>query len=140
VTDSANLDLVRSIYADWKRGDFSRIDFADPGIEIVNADGLERGSWTGVSAWMERRDDLLSAWEEFTVKADEYRELDDERVLVLGHYSGRGTASGLDLAEMGPKPAALFHVRHGKVTRLVVYFDRGRALADLGLAPEGDPS
>ena len=38
-------------------------------------------------------------------------------------------------AEMGPKVAALFHVRHDKLTRLVAYFDRDRALADL--RPEG---
>jgi ketosteroid isomerase-like protein len=129
---SANLDLVRSILADWERGDFSSVEWAHPEIAFVIPEGLEPGSWTGVSAWMERRDDLLSAWENMRVEADDFRELDDERVLVLTNMRGRGRASGLELrASRGG--AVLFHVRDGKVTRQVNYAERDRALADLGL-------
>jgi hypothetical protein len=59
--------------------------------------------------------------------------LDDERVLVFFHSTGRGKTSGLDLAQMHSAAAGLFHVRDSKVTKFVVYLDRDRALADLGL-------
>jgi hypothetical protein len=57
---------------------------------------------------------------------------------VLDHSSGgSGKTSGLEVAQMGQKGAHLFHIRGGKVTRLVIYFDRKRVLAELGL-PEQD--
>jgi hypothetical protein len=135
---SANLDLVRSIFADWERGDFSRADWADPEIEYVIARGPAPGHWKGVTAMAEAWRAFLSAWDGWGVEADEYRELDDERVLVLSHYAGRGKTSGLDLGQIGALGASLFHVRTSKVIKLVVYFDRERGLPDLGLAPEGD--
>ena len=78
---ASNLDLAPRIFADWERGDFSSVEWAHPEIALVIAEGFEPGSWTGVSAWMEWRDDYLSAWEDFSLKAEQYRELDDERVL-----------------------------------------------------------
>ena len=76
---------------------------------------------------------VLSAWEDYRLVADEYRELDAERVLVLHHRRGRGKTSGLEVAELGREGAQVFHVRNGVVRRLVGYKDRDRALADLGL-------
>jgi ketosteroid isomerase-like protein len=84
--------------------------------------------------------DWLSAWENLRFEAEEYSELDSERVLVLARYSGHGKTSGLDVGQIRAKGAAVFHIRDGKVRRYVRYFDRERAFADLGLAPEGgDP-
>jgi ketosteroid isomerase-like protein len=137
---SANLDLVRSIYADWEHGDFSRAEWAHPQIEYLIADGPAPGSWKGVAGMAEAMRDFFSAWEEWRGEADEYRELDGERVLVLVRYSGRGKTSGLEVGEMRAEGASLFHCRDGSVTRFVAYLDRERALADLGLAPDtGSP-
>ena len=59
------------------------------------------GSSTGLAAMAEAyRRGWLSAWEDFRVEPEEYRELDDERVLVLSHFRGRGKTSGLDVRQM----------------------------------------
>lgn len=133
--DSANVDLVRSLFAAWERGDYGSVEWADPEIEFVITDGPSPGEWTGASGLAEGFGDLLSAWKELRIEADEYRELDDERVLVLIRFGGRGKSSGVELGQMWTKGAQLFHVRDGRVTRSVAYFDRERALADLGLSP-----
>lgn len=138
MTGSANVVLVRSLYAAWGRGDyFGSTEWAHPAIEFVIVDGPSPGRWTGPAGLAEAWRDSLSPWEDFRAEADEYRELDNERVLVLGHFSGRGKTSGLELGQMRTKGASLFHVRGGKVTRFVIYWVRERAFADLGLTPEG---
>ncbi len=40
------------------------------------------------------------------------------------------------MGQLGVKGAHLFHLHDGKVTRLVAYGDRERALTELGLTPE----
>ena len=133
---SANLDLVRSLYANWERGDFSSVGWADPQIEFVIADGLGPGESKGVARMAATWGGFLSAWDELRTEAEEYREIDSERVLVMVKHGGRGKTSGLEVAEIREGGANLFHIRDGKVTRLVVYPSRDRALADLGLTPD----
>src|SRR6476620_6633149 len=130
---SESLDLVRSIYADWERGDFSQVEWADPEIEFVMLDGPFPGKWRGLAGRTEGWREVLNAWKGYRVEAARYWTLDDERVLVLSHQTGHGKASGFDLGQMQTENGTLFHITEGKVTRLVIYWDGGRALADLGL-------
>lgn len=136
---SANVALVRSIYADWERGDFSSAVWADAAVEFSFADGPSKGSWTGLAGMAEANRIWLDAWQEVSQVAEEFRELDSERVLVVHQFSARGRRSGIELGPIRRDAAAVFTIRHGKVIRLVHYFDRERAFADLGLASEAEP-
>jgi ketosteroid isomerase-like protein len=129
-----NVDLVRSIYADWERGEFGATQWADPDIEFVFDGGPSPGTQTGLADTAEAMRDFIDAWSDFRVKAEDYRELDEERVLVLSNLGGSGKASRLSLGQMRSEKCELFQVRSGKVVRLVIYWDRERAVADLGLA------
>jgi hypothetical protein len=72
---------------------------------------------------------------DFSLEPDEYRELNDGRVVVSPHVHARGKrAASSSSKRSGPKRGTnVFHARDCKVTRLAIYFDRDRALADLGL-------
>jgi hypothetical protein len=85
----------------WERGDFSRTDWADPEIEIEMVGGPEPGVWRGMAGAAEFTWGFLSAWNEVRLVADKHREVDDERVVALVHYSGRGGTSGVDLGRWG---------------------------------------
>ncbi len=52
---SANLELVRSIYAAWESGQFfgGSGEWVDPEIEFVVDGGPEPGRWTGLDGLIE---------------------------------------------------------------------------------------
>ena len=133
----SNVELVRALYSNWERGDYSSSEWAHPEIEWAIADGPDPGTWRGVAAMAEGFRSSMGVWKDVRAEVQEYRQLDGERVLVLESRRARGKASGLELRNMRSEGAVLFHLRDGKVARLVFYWDRDRALADLGLAPEG---
>jgi hypothetical protein len=116
-----------------ERRDFTSGEWADPEIEFVIPDGPTPGRWRGLPEMAHALHDILSAWEDFRLVVDEYREPDRERVLVLDRNGGRGKASGLDIDDTRAEGAQIFCMNRGKVVRLISYWDRDRALADLRL-------
>jgi len=122
---------VRSIYASWGRGAFSATEWADTEIEFEIVGGPDPGRWKGVAGMTEGWRGWLSAWDDYSAEADEYRELDDGRVLVFGRMHGRGKTSGVNVETAFVN---VIDVHGSKVTRLRLYSNRERALADLGLA------
>ena len=129
-----NVEVARSVYTGWERGDYSSAEWAHPEIEFILVGGPTPGSWKGLAGMAEGVHGSLNAWEDWRFAADEYRELDVERVLVLTSYRGRGKRSGLDVGQTRSKGASVFHVCGGRVPRLVAYLNREHAFADLGLS------
>jgi ketosteroid isomerase-like protein len=136
VTVPSNREIVESIYADWQKGDWSSGDWADPDIRFEVVGGLSDGTWSGPAEMSEAWAAILGMWEDFSAVPEEIRVLDDERVLVLLRNQGRGKVSGIDITDISARSANVFTIRDGKVTDLVLYWDRDRALADLGLGAD----
>jgi ketosteroid isomerase-like protein len=130
----ANVELVRSIYAAWERGDYSSAQWAHPEIEYVMADSPDAGTRRGLAGMAEGWRGFLSLWTDFHTEADEFIELAGARVVVLTSFGG------LEVEHARAKGAAVFEIRAGKVTKLNLYLEQQRALADLGLDPKtGSP-
>jgi hypothetical protein len=96
---------------------------------------LRRGAGRGLAGLTDAWREQASAWEGFGAEPDEFREVDDSRVLVLTCRFGRGKTSGLEIGQVGGRSANVYVIDEGRVVQIVTYRDRDRALADLGLAP-----
>ncbi len=133
-TSQDNVGLIRTVCAPWQRGDFGSAEWADPQIEFGFADGPTPGTWTGIQAMGDAWREALRAFDRLEMDVEGYIPIDGERVLVLTTNTGRGKTSGFDLGELRTRGANVFHIRDGKVTKLVAYWDRDRALEALGLS------
>ena len=106
-----------------------------PDCEIVPfRAGVEQTVFRGPDApsrWFAAVDE---AWESGTFEVESRREGPDW-VLSFVRVRTRGRESG---AELDVPAAAVYRFRNGLITVLRLYTSRADALADVGLAPEGD--
>jgi ketosteroid isomerase-like protein len=131
--DEATRRRIAALYDEWARGDFSSTDWAHPEIEFVSADGTTPGTWRGLEETRAGWREVLNAWDDFRTQAVEFREIADDCLLVLTDNTGRGKVSGFELGDTATRGANVLHLRDGKVVKLVAYWNRDQALADLGL-------
>jgi hypothetical protein len=125
----SNLELVRSGYEAFLRGDFDRL------VELMNDEivwhdaseipgARRRAGIEEVRAFLES---FPRIWDEPRFEPEELHAAGDT-VVALVRFSGRGRNSG---AEVSRELAHLFELRSGRVERVVTYFDREQAMLAL---------
>ena len=126
-----DLEMLRDAYSGWARGDFSRGDMWDPGVEFI-VTGIESRTYKGPEGVRQGWFDFLSAWKDFRVAGVDFIEsVRADTYVVLCHLSGRGKESNLPIEA---ETANVILVRDGRIVRFELFWDRGEALEAAGLA------
>jgi ketosteroid isomerase-like protein len=119
-----NVELIRSVYAEWAQGDFTSGDRFAEDIEFVTG-SLEHRTYRGHRGMWEGWHDFLSAWTDFRVEAQDIVEVAPGIYLVDSTLHGQGKESGVPIA--GPGTNVIL-VRDGKIARFEIHWDRAVAV------------
>jgi ketosteroid isomerase-like protein len=132
-----NVELARRAFEAFNRtyaeGTPDLFEFLDPDVEWVPIMAILEGttyqSHEGVRRWIE---DVKRDWTAFEPRPEEFRDLGEDRVLVLGSWRARGR--GGDALVDIRQAAWLLQFRKGKVLRLQTFTERNKALEAAGLS------
>ena len=122
-----NLEVLREVYAEWARGDYSRADiYADDVQLLLSPDFPDIGIEPGYQGLLQSMRYWFGAWERpFVVEAGEFIDLGGDRVVVLGHWRGKSRSSGHVVER---EAAHLWRLRDGKAVKLMLCRDGAEAL------------
>jgi ketosteroid isomerase-like protein len=127
-----NLEIVRRTVSALAAGDWqAALETWDPQIEWhFERDAVISGLHQGHDQVRTALSSFVSEWEDFAVEIEDLIAVDDERVVLLVHLTGRGRGSGIPLDF---REANIFTIRDGKIVNVREYFDREQALGTLDL-------
>jgi ketosteroid isomerase-like protein len=128
-----NVNILRQGYDAFNRGNIDTVmGLMDPNIEWQEPDveGLpQRGTHHGPDAVANNVfGPVAENWDDFQVVPEEFLDADD-RVIVLGHFQGRGKATGRTL---DAPYAHVWTLRDGKAVHFRSYTDTANFLQSLG--------
>jgi ketosteroid isomerase-like protein len=150
---SENLDLVRSMYAEWERGDLSSVESAHPEIltrvayewfnrekeppptwlpdgEFINSrEDPDHAVYRGIDAIRRQHQGWFDAYPDLHVEPLDVR-VNGDLVFVWVRFTGHGADSGV---AMEMELAHVITIEDGKTRRVQEYFDRAEALKAVGL-------
>jgi ketosteroid isomerase-like protein len=132
-----NVEIARRHFDAFNRafseGASDFYEMLDPNVELLPMSALLEGTsyhgHDGVQEWFE---EMKRDWTSFEVRPEQFRDLGDGRVLVLGSWRARGR--GGEVLLDFPQAAWLVQYRKEKVVRLRTFTDRQEALEAAGLS------
>jgi ketosteroid isomerase-like protein len=126
-----NIEVVRGAVESFNEGTFGSAAFFDAALVFEEppeqpAPRVARGRDEAVRIFTE----FEEAWAEHHSEPEEFRVIDDERVLLLTteHFRGR------DGIAIDQPCGTVFTVRNGKIVRMQAFWERANALAAAGVS------
>jgi ketosteroid isomerase-like protein len=129
---SDNVEVVRQVHEAWNRAENPlHLGLIAEDVEYVNApEAMEPGTRHGHQGWRGAIRSMLDSYETIHIDIERIIDVGDDRVLVLGRFTGTGRVSGLDVTA---RQGYLWTLRDGLVIRLEWFLDQEKALAAVGL-------
>ena len=132
-----NVEIARRVSEEFNRayaeGTTDLYELLDPDVEWVPIKAILEGTsgsrgHEGVRHWIE---ELRREWTAFETRPEQFRDLGDNGVLVLGTWRAQGRGGGvlLDI----PQAAWLMRYRNGRVVKMQAFTERKKALEAAGL-------
>jgi ketosteroid isomerase-like protein len=128
-----NVEVVRQMFQAFADGGLDAMaEYWDPDIDWRAAEGAldDVGEMHGRVAVRRYIQDWIDTFDDFSVVAEELRDVGDDRVLAIQRLNGRAKLSG---TETDLRYAVVNTVRDGKVVRGREYLSLDQALEAAGL-------
>ena len=126
-----NVEIVRRVYEEWSRGDFSAGEVFDADVEFDMVDWPGRDRSHGIEEMAEAWQESLAAWDDFRAEPTDFIEHSPHTSWYPRTSRPFGKGSG---AAVTAETATVWTFEAGKVVRWALHWDAAAALRAVGLA------